>query len=182
MSRPRRTIRPLSILVAAIVLAAFGGVGFRVGLTHRTTQSGAANAWGSAAAAAYSRARAASYRLAWRASYHQGWTRGIESAHAVGTRAGRTAGHAEAAKRASAAYAVATALASSPIRLSRATKTNTCVPVADGLCEVLGPAVTGKPCPPASVPNLEGGVVCVPRVLLQAAQIADAAGPGRLAP
>lgn len=182
MRRPRRTIRPLSVVVAVIVLSAFGGVGFRVGLTHRTTQSGATNAWGSAAAAAYSRARAGSYQLAWRASYHQGWTRGIDSADAVGTRAGRTAGRAEAANRASAAHALANALASSPIRLSRATKTDTCVPVAGGLCEVLGPAVTGKPCPPASVPNPEGGVVCVPRVLLLAAQTADAPRPDRLTP
>jgi hypothetical protein len=182
MRRPRRTIRPLSILVAVLVLSAFGGVGFRVGLTHRTTQSGATNAWASAAAAAYSRANAGSYRLAWRASYHRGWKRGIESANAKATRAGRAAGRAEAAYRASAAHALATALASSPIRLSRPIKTDRCVPVAGGLCEALGPTVTGKPCPPASVPNPVGGAVCVPRVLLLAAQIADPRPAGRLAP
>ncbi len=30
------------------------------------------------------------------------------------------------------------------------------------VCEVAGPGVTGEPCPPDSVPNADGGVLCVP--------------------
>src|SRR5207302_1568747 len=63
-----------------------------------------------------------------------------------------------------------------PIKLSPSTTIGRCVPVGGGLCEVLGPGVTGKPCPSGSIPNPEGGVVCVPRVLALAARLADAAG------
>lgn len=38
-----------------------------------------------------------------------------------------------------------------------------CVPVGNGVCNGPGPATTGHPCPPGSVPNADGGVVCVGR-------------------
>jgi hypothetical protein len=84
--------------------------------------------------------------------------------------------------RAVAARALSAALTSSPRRLGHGVRTKPCVVVAGGLCEALGPRVTGKPCPPGSVPYTEGGAVCIPRVLLLAAQATGAAGTARFGP
>jgi len=173
MRTARRTVRPFSILVAVIALSAFAGVGFLVGRSNRISPDRVASIQATATAASYLRAESIEYRLAWQRSYHQGWAAGIASATADGTRAGSSAGRTEASAQAAAAHALAAALASTPIRLTRTTKTERCVPVGGGLCEVLGPGVTGNRCPPASVPNPEGGVVCVPSVLLLAARLAD---------
>jgi hypothetical protein len=166
-----KTIRPFSILVALLAVGMFAVVGFRVGRSQRASAPEAANTWDSAAAANFSHARAASYRVAWQDGYQHGWAAGVRAANLAGIRAGRATGRAEAAVRAVAARAVASVLASTPRNLSRAAATARCVPVGGGLCEVLGPRVTGQRCPPASVPYPEGGAVCVPRVLLLAAQL-----------
>jgi hypothetical protein len=177
-----RTLRPASILVAALALSAFGGVGFLVGRTNQTSAASVAGAGASAAANSYVRAEANAYQLSWRVAYQRGWVAGIASGTTTGTRAGGAAGRTEAAKRTAAASVLAAALASTPTKLTRSTKTDTCVPVRGGLCEVLGPGVTGKRCPPASVPYPQGGVVCVPSVVVLAARIANAPNVDLLTP
>jgi hypothetical protein len=77
---------------------------------------------------------------------------------------------------------VAAVLAATPIRLEHGFKTERCIEVADGLCETLGPRITGKDCPRGSVADPEGGVVCVPQVLLLAARAAGAPSAGIFSP
>jgi hypothetical protein len=152
----------------------FAAVGFRVGRSERSSPAAAADTWQNAAAAAYSPARARAYRIARRRGYSQGWKAGSTAGDLNGTRAGRAAGLAEAAAGTAAARAVAAALAATPIRLKPGVKTDRCIEVAGGLCEVLGPRITGRRCPRGAVADPEGGIVCVPEVLLQAARIAGA--------
>jgi hypothetical protein len=169
----RRRIRPLSILVLALVISVFGALGVRVGRSSRTSATRATSAWAAAASAAYFKNRSNAYQVAWNRSYGQGRAAGRAAGKAAGTREGRSAGQALSAARADAARALAAALPPPPIKLAPGTTIDRCVPVGGGVCEVLGPAVTGRPCPSASVPNPEGGVVCVPRVLILAARLAQ---------
>jgi hypothetical protein len=165
-----RRSRPSSVLVALLVACLFAAIGFRVGQIVRPSPAAAASTWQSAAALSFAHARGAAYRRAWRQGYAVGWRTGTAAADAAGSRAGRAAGRAEAAMRADAARALAAVLASSPRKLRPGTKTEACVAITGGLCEVLGPRVTGRPCPPSSVVYPEGGAVCIPRVLLLAAR------------
>lgn len=162
----RNRSRPVSILVAILVVSLFGLVGFRVGQIVRPSPADAASTRQSAAAASYSRARQSAYNVAWRRSYAHGWRAGVRTADAAGTRAGRSAGQTQVAVRAVAARQLASVLAAAPRKLKANANTERCVPVAGGVCEVLGPRVTGRPCPPGSVANPEGGAVCIPSVLL----------------
>lgn len=162
----KRRSRPFSVLVALLVVCLFAVVGLRVGQLVRPSPADAASTWQSAAASSYADARGSAYRHAWQQGYALGWRAGIVAADAAGARAGRAAGRAQVALRAVAARALAAVLASTPHQVRRGVKTHACVPVAGGLCEVLGPRVTGRPCPPNSVAYPEGGAVCVPRVLL----------------
>jgi hypothetical protein len=180
MRRPQKRVRPSSIVVIALVISVFAALGLRVGRSERISATRATNTWDTAASAAYSHTRRNAYRLAWKRSYRRGWVAGSAAASDAGSRAGRSAGEARSAARAAAARALAEALPLAPIKLAPGTRTDKCVPVGGGVCEVLGPAVTGKPCPSASIPNPEGGVVCVPRVLILAARLANA--PGTPAP
>ena len=168
--RSRVTFRPLGALVALLMVSLFAAVGFRVGQIVRPSAADAAGTWQSARTASYARSRTTEYGEASRRAYAQGWRAGKAAAEVAGSRAGRLAGEVEASNRAAAARALTRALASSPRRLKRGARTQTCVPVAGGLCEVLGPRVTGKPCPPGSLPFQEGGAVCVPRLLLALAR------------
>jgi len=158
------------VLVALLVVCLFAAIGFRVGQIVRPSPAAAASTWQSAAASSYAHARAGAYRRAFAQGYAQGWRAGVTAADAAGSRAGRTSGYTTAAAQADAARAVAAVLASSPRDLRRGVKTEACVPVAGGLCEVLGPRVTGRPCPPSSVVYPEGGAVCIPRILMLAAR------------
>lgn len=176
MKSPRRRVRPFSIVLVALVISAFAALGFRVGRGERTSAARATSAWASAAAAAYADARSNAYGLAWGRSYAHGRSSGTAAARAAGTRAGDQAAQARTTAGADAARALAAALPLAPIKLKPSTTIDRCVPVGGGVCEVLGPTVTGKPCPSGSIPNREGGVVCVPRVLSLAARLADAAG------
>jgi len=166
----RKRSRPFSVLVALLLACLFAAVGFRVGQIVRPSTADAASTWQSAAALSYARARAGAYRTAWPSGFGQGWRVGSSTANSQAERAGRSAGRAEATARAVAARIVASVLAATPHALRHGVRTESCVPVAGGLCEVLGPRVTGKPCPPASTPYPEGGAVCIPRVLLAAAR------------
>jgi len=169
-----RTPRPFSLLVALLAVCLFAAVGFRVGQSEQSSAADAASAWDNASAAAYSPAKANAYRAAWRRGYEHGWRAGVAAGSSAGRRAGRAAGEAEAAVGTVAARAVAAVLAATPVRLGPRVKTERCVEVADGLCEELGPRVTGRHCPSGSVADPEGGVVCVPQVLLLAARAANA--------
>ena len=169
----RRGSRRLSVLVALLMVALFAVVGFRVGQIVRPSTADAASTWQSAAAASFSKAKANEYRRAWTRAYRRGLRAGRLAAQSAGTRAGRAAGQLVTARRRLAARAVAQALAATPRQLRHHVKTDACVPVSGGLCEVLGPRVTGKPCPPGTVPYAEGGAVCIPRLLLAVAQTAN---------
>jgi hypothetical protein len=72
------------------------------------------------------------------------------------------------ARRAAAVQAAARvlAVANAGVPRSATRHTQQCVQVGGGLCEVLGPAVTGRPCPPLSAPGARGDV-CVPELLTQ---------------
>lgn len=152
----------------------FAAVGYRVGQSQRNSAADATSTWQLASTAAYSPARTTAYRIAWQRGYANGWRSGVAAGTAAGLRAGRSAGRAEAAAGTVAARAVAAALASTPVRLARGTKTERCIVVSGGLCETLGPRVTGRRCPPGSLADPQGGVVCVPEVLLMAARVAKA--------
>jgi hypothetical protein len=168
--RVRRRSRAFSVLVACVLVCLFAAVGFRAGQIVRPSAADAAGTWQSAAAASYSHARTSAYAVAWKRAYINGWRDGTSAARRAGARAGRAAGSVQAAARAVAARALADALAASPRRLERSATTEACVPVSGGLCDVLGPAVTGKACPPSSVAYPEGGAVCIPRLLLLVAR------------
>lgn len=163
-------VRPFSILVALLLVCVFGATGLRVGQIVRPSAADAASTWQSAVTSSYSRSRAVAYQQAWHRGYATGWRAGKAAAGSAAARAGRAAGEAEAAVRAVAVRALASALAATPRHLPRRLKTEACVAVAGGLCEVLGPRVTGRPCPRASVAYPEGGAVCIPRVLLALAR------------
>jgi hypothetical protein len=169
----RKTSRPFSFLVAVLAVCMFAAVGYRVGQSTQSSAAQAASTWQDAAAAAYAPARAYAYRIAWRHGYRQGWNAGIAAGASSGRRAGRAAGRARAAVRTTVARALAAALAATPVKIEPGTKTERCIEVAGGLCEALGPRITGKRCPPGSVADPKGGVVCVPGVLLLAARMTD---------
>ncbi len=158
--------RPFSILVALLLICLFGAIGFRVGQIVRPSAADAASTWQSAATSSYAHAKGVAYRAAWHRGYASGWRAGNAAADSAAARAGHAAGEAAAAVQAVAARALAAALAATPRKLPRRVKTEACVAVAGGLCEVLGPRVTKRPCPPGSVAYPEGGAVCIPRVLL----------------
>lgn len=174
--------RPFSILVAILAVCTFAAVGFRVGQSQQSSAADAASTWQNAVAAAYTPARASGYRTGWRHGYAQGLAAGASAGKAAGVRAGDAAGRAEAAVGSAAARAVASVLAATPVKLEQGVKTERCIEVADGLCEALGPRITGKRCPAESVADPEGGVVCVPQVLLLAARVADAPSAGIFTP
>jgi hypothetical protein len=153
------------IVIPVLMVCLFAAVGFRAGQIVRPSPADAAGTFHSADATSYSRARTTAYRIAWQAAYRRGWRSGTEAADAAGTRSGRAAGRARAAARAAAVSALREILARAPRSLKRDVKTERCVPVGGGLCEVLGPRVTRRRCPPSSTPYVEGGAVCVPRVL-----------------
>lgn len=178
----RKGPRSVSVLVAILAVCMFVAVGFRVGQSQRSSGADAASTWQTAAAAAYSPARASAYRTAWHRGYERGWAAGAAHGKLTGARAGSAAGSAEAAVGTSAARAVAAVLAATPVKLEHGVRTERCIEVAGGLCETLGPRITGKSCPSGSVADPEGGVVCVPQVLLEAARMVGAPGAGIFIP
>jgi hypothetical protein len=174
MTPVRNRSRPFSLVVALLAIGMLAAVGFRVGQSARNTTADAAGTWQTAAAAAYSPARARAYGIAWHTGYKRGWRSGVAAGAAAGAKAGQAAGRTAAAAAAVVANEVAAALAATPVKLKPGTKTERCIELPGGLCETLGPRVTGKRCPPGSRADPEGGVVCVPEVLVLAARMAHA--------
>lgn len=156
----------------------FAAVGFRIGQSQQISAADAASTWQTAAAAAFAPARASAYRAGWRHGYQRGWVAGVAAGSSAGAGAGALAGRSEAAAGSAVARSVASVLAATPIRLEPGIKTERCIEIADGLCETLGPQITGHGCPSGSVADPQGGVVCVPQVLLLAARLANAPGAG----
>lgn len=173
MSAVRNRSRPFSLVVALLAVCMFAAVGFRVGQSERSSAANAASTWKLAATEAYSPARAHAYELAWNAGHARGWRSGVAAGTAAGADSGRAAGQTAAAAATAVANQVAAALAATPVRLEPGTKTERCIEVPGGLCEALGPKITGRRCPSGSRANPEGGVVCVPDVLVLAARIAS---------
>lgn len=171
-ARVRRTTLLVDLVVVAVALCAFAGVGFLVGRSNQVSADTVASARMVAWAASYTPARAGAYRLGWQGSYQAGRAAGTASGAAAGARAGRTAGLGLLATRASARdlASLAAALVATRVNLTRTTRMRRCIEVGLGLCEALGPGATGKRCPPQSVPVPVGGVTCIPRIVLLAAR------------
>ena len=170
--------------MVAVTAAAFAAVAFLAGRSTRPTPADAASAQMSASATSYAEAESGAYPGSWHDAYRRGWAAGVKLAKARAARAGRADGRAEAARRVASGEAttLAAALSAAPIAVTKRTQTEKCVPVGNGLCEALGPGATGKPCPSGSVPNIPGGVVCIPRVLIVATHVAEQASVEPLAP
>jgi len=173
----RRRVHAWSILVVAVTAAAFAAVGFLAGRTSRPTIADAASAHAGAAGAGYAQGEASMYPVSWHNAYRRGWAAGVRAAKATAAADGRAAGRAEAARRTASteAASLTAALTIAPAAVTKQTKTEKCVPLSNGLCEALGPGATGKPCPAGSTPNIPGGVVCIPRVLIVATHVAEQA-------
>jgi hypothetical protein len=175
MTTTRSTVRRskivVDLLVVLLAVLAFAGVGFLVGRSNQISSDQVANARESAWGRTFSSARDSAYRTARQEFYTQGRAAGIATATAAGRRAGHAAGQAAVQQRADASHfaALAAALGSTRVHLTRSTRIERCVEVGQGLCEVLGPGATGKRCPRGSVPFPVGGATCVPRILLLAA-------------
>lgn len=79
-----------------------------------------------------------------------------------GTRRGRRAGRVEAARLEAEATRKANEAAAAQRQRDATRRAAPCVDVGGGECLTLGPGAGGGSCPPGSVPNADGGVVCVP--------------------
>jgi len=177
-----------SRLAVVIVLAcACGLVGLLVGRAQRIGSAQAATAQSDASTAAFRQAETAGYPAAWRAGYHAGWAHGSALGSARGRRAGLAVARVRTVHQAAGALfltaarsALSVAFASVPAEAAK--RTVKCVEVGGGLCEVLGPALTHRPCPDGSVPDPATARVCVPAVLIEveqrAAQATAAGTPG----
>ena len=156
MSAPARTTRVALLSVVATV--AIIALGFLVGRGGRASHE--------EASAAYKHARLATYATAEASAFASGRALGVSRGSAKGEREGREAGR-RAGEQAGSAEARRYAAAASNSRAS-STNTHECVEVGEGLCEVPGPGPsgTGHSCPSGSVPNADGGVVCVPESLI----------------
>jgi hypothetical protein len=155
------------MLVAALAISIFALVGFLVGQASRTRSQAAGRVRASAELSSYRRAHELAFRVAWQAAYRAGWKRGT----LAGSRDGSSAADSLLARRAAAARArrrAAQAALATTVSV-RGARTDRCVEVGGGLCEVLGPGATGKPCPTGSIPEARGGLLCIPTSLIRAA-------------
>lgn len=148
----RRSV--IQVLGAALLIVLLAAAGFAVGRSSRTSQSAAAHAARVAEASAYGKARASAYATAWRGAYGKGQTDGKSAAKHDGSKAGTSAGQAVNQRTATASGNTGTSSSSA------------CVDVG-GICEVR--ASPDHSCPAGSVPNADGGVVCVPQSVIQQA-------------
>ena len=165
----RRSRRAFSLAVVVVLAAAVGAFSFAITRRLRTSPVQASATRVSATSSAFGTAKATAYHIAYRSSYRRGWSAGVAAARSAGRRDGRAAARAERAKRALAADYIRRSLALGAVGITpaQAEHTDQCVQVGGGVCEVLGPGLTGRPCPPQSRPDPRGQVVCVPQVLIQ---------------
>ena len=161
---------PLATLIAAVLLVAAAG-GFAIGYSNRHT--------GDQAAAARHHGRLVAQRGATRqaaaAARPHGLHVGTALGRAAGRRAGNRRGHTQGARQAQAqasssppsagATTSATSSKGAPASAANSPAPSGCTTDPDkvtaGAEQCLGPGSTGKPCPPGSIPNADGGVVCV---------------------
>jgi len=135
--------------VAMLLVIAFAAGGYASGRTTRTSHAAAHAAAAAAREAAFMQSRATSLER----SRTDGRTEGV----AAGGVDGAVAGKRDGEKQAAAARAQQASTRGS----------GGCAVVVSGYCEPPGPGATGQPCPSGTVPNADGGVVCVPQGLIQ---------------
>lgn len=174
MSAPDDPTRVALIsVVTTVAIIALGVGGFLVGRSLRPSQAEASAAYNRARAAAYAPAEVAAVTSGREAGAARGAANGAREGHRAGSNAGSQAGRAEGKHRAAAAS-------------SQASRSNTheCVEVGEGLCEIPGPGPngTGHSCPAGSVPNADGGVVCVPESLIHERERESAPTPEETLP
>lgn len=149
--------------VAAAFMVALAAAGFALGRTESTDKAQARAAQRAAHAQAFGPARRAAFRRARRPAYRAGYAAGRLAAQRTGTRRGRAAGDRQRKKdEAEAAAATAAQAAAAAAESERQRSSPGCVDVGGGDCLQPGPGSGGGPCPAGTVPNADGGVVCVP--------------------
>lgn len=159
-----------AVFLSAVLLVSLGVGGFAIGRADRTSKACARAASSAAWTAAYHDADRLAFNRSRRAGYAAGLTDGDRRAALVAGRAGTRAG--AAAKQRAAAAAVAAATTAASQRSSSSSQA--CLPVGGGVCLAPGPGATGQACPAGSVPNADGGVVCVPQSIVQRAPVVPA--------
>lgn len=152
---------------AVIVLAcAAGGAAYAAGHGEAPTDRDAQQSREAASRSAAAPARREAYRSARRQAYAAGLLMGHRAGRRTGRRRGTASGRKEGERRAEQARerAAAAAAAAEAERQRQAQQQADpgCVDVGDGVCEQLGPGAGGGACPSGTVPNADGGVVCVP--------------------
>jgi hypothetical protein len=141
----------LAAILGTLIVVGLGIGGFALGRSERTSKAAARADEQAARAQAFTAADTAAYRASWSRGYADGLRRGDHHGREAGTVAGRRNGTVVASQRAAAGASAATG----------------CAQIPGGPCEAPGPGVTGHSCPPGSVPNADGGVVCVPQSLIE---------------
>ena len=142
----------LAAILSTLLVVALCIGGFALGRSDRTTKAAAQADARTARAQAFTAADAGAYRASWSRGYADGLKRGEHHGREAGATAGRRKGKMVASQRAAAARS------SAPAR---------CVQIPGGPCEAPGPGVTDRSCPSGSVPNADGGVVCVPHSVIE---------------
>lgn len=148
----RRSV--IYVLGAIVLIALLAGAGFALGRSNRTSRATAAHAARVAETRAYGQSRRSAYATAWHDAYGKGQADGKSAATHDGSKAGTSAGQGVNQR---------TATASST---GTSSSSGSCVDVG-GICELR--ASPDHSCPAGSVPNADGGVVCVPQSVIQQA-------------
>lgn len=148
-----------TVFVGVLLLVGLGVGGFAIGRADRTSKASVRAASNAAWTVAYRDADRAAFKASRRTGYAAGLTDGDRRAALVAGRAGTRAGVVAKQRAVAAAAAAATAVATQ----QSSSSTPACLPVGGGVCLAPGPGATGQPCPAGSVPNADGGVVCVPQ-------------------
>lgn len=175
MSSPSDATRvALVSAIATVAIIALGVGGFLVGRSIRPSQAEASAVYHRARVVAYAPAETAAITAGREAGVARGAATGVREGRREGSRAGAEAGRAEAKRRAEAGSSKPTSSGN----------THECVEVGEGLCEVPGPGAngTGHSCPSGSVPNADGGVVCVPESLVHERERESAPTPEETLP
>jgi hypothetical protein len=149
---PSMTRRAAVITVLIVIVAAAAG-GYIAGGDTRTTASEASSARLLAARQAYDQTQASNFRLGRARGYARGLVTGRQAGRVAGARAGATDGAVAGAAARAAAIQADCASSNGPGRP----------------CDTPGPGASGGSCPSGSVPNADGGVLCVPGSLTPAA-------------
>lgn len=147
---------------AALGVAAVLVTGYAVGRAGAPDEAEATAAQRASYAAARPLARSEARERARSKAFAGALRSARRAGRTTGTRRGRRAGRGEAARREAEAARKANEAAAAQRQRDAARRPAPCVDVGGGECLRLGPGAGGGSCPPGSVPNASGGVVCVP--------------------